>query len=297
MLKADFGGIPLRKISVAELAGSAEIEKLCRKENGPVCIEVNGSPGFVLMSIESYNKITENTPSNAELPIYESIQEKSGMKPGKVYIYNRKTAETNRKFESPQRYNSEPIGSALYDSDTGNFHIVPEKYKEHLSKITSVRDAVFDELALQKDKCGFERLFKGKGGKGALQIEKYVGVEHSGYTYLLCFERLYTHKKTVNCLLGLFQFYKYPRADRNINTVKRKTKERKTVFTEICYPNSFKDGKIKTVISENGTEKRGHTVYNPTGLSSVFETENNKKAVSDVCRAFIGFINEDNETG
>ena len=160
---------------------------------------------------------------------------------------------------------------------------MPKEYENYLRKIAESEKLVYNNLSYYK----FERIIKGKGGKNALSLEKYIGVEKNGFTYYLCFERLYTHKNRVHCMLGAYQFYKFPSKDKNINIVRRAQKYNKTVFTEVCYPNSFRDGKKRINDSINGE----HVVFNPEGLPSVFDTDANN--ISDVCKAFADFISMD----
>ena len=269
-----------------DLKNTVQIEKLCSDEGSPVFVTKNGYGSLVVMNIECFEQITNEEYKKEMFALndsYEKIQKSSDYVPGNVYVYDKEKADKNEYFDSPDRYNSEPIGSALFDEKTGNFHIVPKECENYLRKIAESEKLVYNNLSYYK----FERIIKGKGGKNALSLEKYIGVEKNGFTYYLCFERLYTHKNRVHCMLGAYQFYKFPSKDKNINIVRRAQKYNKTVFTEVCYPNSFRDGKKRINDSINGE----HVVFNPEGLPSVFDTDANN--ISDVCKAFADFISMD----
>ena len=276
----------MKIIPMRDLKNTVQIEKLCSDEGSPVFVTKNGYGSLVVMNIECFEQITKEEYKKEMFALndsYEKIQKSSDYVPGNVYVYDKEKADKNEYFDSPDRYNSEPIGSALFDEKTGNFHIVPKEYENYLRKIAESEKLVYNNLSYYK----FERIIKGKGGKNALSLEKYIGVEKNGFTYYLCFERLYTHKNRVHCMLGAYQFYKFPSKDKNINIVRRAQKYNKTVFTEVCYPNSFRDGKKRINDSINGE----HVVFNPEGLPSVFDTDANN--ISDVCKAFADFISMD----
>ena len=277
-------------VPMRDLKNTVQIEKLCNEERGPVFVTKNGYGALVVMNIDCFEQITKEDYKKemyALSNVYKKIQNSSGYVPGNVYVFDKEKADSGKYFDSPERYNSEPIGSALFDEHTGNFHIVPKEYNNYLSKISEVEKLVYNNLS--EPDFEFEKIIKGKGGKNALSLEKYIGIEKNGFTYYLCFERLYTHKNKVHCMLGTYQYYKFPSKDKNINIniVKRSRSENITVFTEVCYPNSFQDGKERINDSKNGE----HIVFNPKGLPSVFDT--NEKNTSKVCTAFKTFVNSD----
>ena len=276
----------MKIIPMRDLKNTVMIEALCEEESSPVFVTKNGYGKLVVMDLECFERITKEDYKRDMYmlrDVYEKIENECGFLPGNVYLYNKEIEKKNTYFESPERFDSEPIGSALYDKNTGNFHLVPREYDSYLSQIVKARDAIYNELIKNHD---FDKIIKGRGNKNALQLEKYVGVEKDGYIYLLCFERLYTHKTNVHCMLGLFQFYSYPKKDKNINIVKGEPKGRKTYFTDICYPNSFRDGKKRIKESLNGE----HIVLNPKNVPSVFDIDDDN--ISKVCGAFIDFINQ-----
>lgn len=205
-------------------------------------------------------------------------KETGGYSPGEIYLYEKR----DEKPKQIKRWDKVvTIGGkvkSVFDINSGNFHIVPVEYEEINDKIDNARKMIYSKINPSNN----------KGSKGVsncpLAIEKYILVEKDGYDYMLCFERLYTTGKSVNSALGLFQFYKHPSNHKGINMINGKF--------EMCYPDDCKDGSgvEKSAINNkyDSFEKNKHIAYNPKGLPSIYEL--NDENVKDVCNAFIDFI-------
>lgn len=207
----------------------------------------------------------------------DDIHTKTGYYPGNVYIYDKDKDDNNKPFDSPERYN-DPL---LYDPKTKNFHIVPNN-TDYIGLVKCARQTIIKEL----ENCGDVTTDKDDNTKPRLNpnigrsapnkyrnIEKAIQIEWNQNIYLLCFERLYTHKNTVHCMFGLFQFYKYPAEDKYINIIDNDF--------SMCYPSSFRNN-TKNI---NGS----HIVFNPD-LPSIFELEEEKRIAEKICEAFIEFV-------
>ena len=165
-------------VPMRDLKNTVQIEKLCNEERGPVFVTKNGYGALVVMNIDCFEQITKEDYKKemyALSNVYKKIQNSSGYVPGNVYVFDKEKADSGKYFDSPERYNSEPIGSALFDEHTGNFHIVPKEYNNYLSKISEVEKLVYNNLS--EPDFEFEKIIKGKGGKNALSLEKYIGIE------------------------------------------------------------------------------------------------------------------------
>ena len=204
----------------------------------------------------------------------EAIKKKTRFNPGEVFHIDKKT-------KYPGRYDDK-----LYDEDSGNFHIVPDDNDDIIDMnyvIINTRNLLVEKLTeklkkLRRDNPNAEITFNegtgSRGGADNLIIEKFIEVIKDGLKNMLCFERLYTEGENVNCILGLYQFYKYPANHKGINMNKGKF--------EMFYPKSSKSISYKRKVTEDT-----HLVINPN-LPSVFETDD--KALEEVCNAFIEFI-------
>ncbi len=212
----------------------------------------------------------------------DDISMKTGYYPGNVYIYDKDKDKDNQPFDSPERYD-DPL---LYDPDTKNFHIVPNKTvcnnTDFIDLVRGARQTIINELKncgdVTKDKDDNTKPWLNPNiGRNApnkyRNIEKAIQIEWNKNKYLLCFERLYTHKNKVHCMFGLFQFYKYPAEDKYINIIDN-------TFS-MCYPSSFRNN-TKNI---NGS----HIVFNPD-LPSVFELK--ESIAKNICDAFIAFVKE-----
>lgn len=207
----------------------------------------------------------------------QKIKETTGYYPGNVYIYD-KGKDKNEQFFSPDRYD-DPL---TYDPCTGNFHIIPNN-TDFIQLVRNARKSIIEMLKKDTEKIATKVAGQSKmllcehrdayaRNNEFRNIEIAVHIEWKGNTYLLCFERLYTHKDKVHCMFGLFQFYKYPTADNYINRVNKSF--------SMCYPASFRNNKKQ--------QKDKHIVCNPQ-LPSVFELNDNNN-LEAVCKAFINFI-------
>ena len=203
---------------------------------------------------------------------------------GKVYIYDKDKAD-NQFFDAPEVYND----PTWFDNSTGNFHIVPDQQvfvnvkNEKMDCIELTRLARVDIKSKLKDMLGKESNIElnARVGWGARDknrnIEKCVQLEKNGYKYLLCFERMYVHKNFVNCMFGLFQFYKHPFAEKGINM--------NDGNFLMAYPASCEDSKSKPEKTDT------HVVYNPE-LPSLFELWEDGN-LEKVCEAFLSFVRMD----
>lgn len=205
----------------------------------------------------------------------QRIKNKTGYYPGKLYFY----------CGSDKIVSVERSDSKLYDTATGNFHLVPDFSKREelravlaaaAGNVRSVLSERLCEMISERGRASEEKIilnsrFGATASKG-LETEKYIAVSSKGFKYMLCFERLYTHADRVHCMFGLFQFYKHPESDKYIN------KSEGEFF--VCYPRGYLDGAAR--------EENGHLVYNPKDLPSVFELD--KQGIEKVCEAFIAFI-------
>lgn len=200
---------------------------------------------------------------------------------GKVYIYDKDKAY-NQFFDAPEVYD-DPL---LFDVKTGNFHIVPGEQvfvNVKMDCIKLVGTARADIIAQLKDilkkKNESKIILNASVGWGARDlyrnIEKCVQLEKNGCKYQLNFERMYVHNSDVNCMFGLFQFYKYPSNADGINL--------KNGSFSMAYPASFKDSKKKPA-------KTDTVVYNPK-LPSLFELWEDGN-LEKVCKAFLNFAEE-----
>ena len=50
----------MKTIAIKEFENITELERLCKKEDGPILITKDGQGCFVIMSIEYYNEIMES---------------------------------------------------------------------------------------------------------------------------------------------------------------------------------------------------------------------------------------------
>ena len=209
----------------------------------------------------------------------EAIKIKTGFYPGDVFHVDKERTKYSKRY-----------GEKLYDEKSGNFHIVPDDDDVIIDMnfvIINTRNLLKEKLneklkKLRRDNPNAEITFnKGTGSKGGadnLKIEKFIEVIKDGFKNMLCFERLYTDGENVNCILGLYQFYKYPIDHQYINLLNGKF--------EMFYPPSSKPtSKFKKEDTEDTEDT--HLVINPN-LPSVFETDD--KALEEVCNAFIEFI-------
>lgn len=200
---------------------------------------------------------------------------------GKVYIYGKDKADNKTPFDAPGVYND----PKWFDNSTGNFHIVPDQkvfvnVKMDCIKLVGIARAdIIDKLKeMLKEKP--EIILNAKVGWGApnenRNIEKCVQLEKNEFIFQLNFERMYVHNKRVNCMFGLFQFYKHPFEDNGVNISKP--------GFSMAYPASYKNSKKEPQITDT------HVVYNPE-LPSLFQLweENNLEAV---CKAFLDFADK-----
>ena len=203
---------------------------------------------------------------------------------GKVEIYDKDKAKENEKFDSPEVYND----PTWFDNSTGNFHIVPAKevfVNATMDCIKLVGIARADIIAKLKNMLGKESNIKlnasvGWGARDEYRnIEKCVQLEKNSeknsYKYQLNFERMYVHNNDVNCMFGLFQFYKHPFDDKGIN--------KNSQSFSMAYPDTYEDNGKKTI---GDSDER--IVYNPE-LPSLFELWKGNN-LEKVCSAFINFV-------
>ncbi len=213
----------------------------------------------------------------AQISNNDQIKEQTGYIPGEVYLYGRKESNSINAIKSTKTWKGKDLhgkdrGKGIYDTNSGNFHIVPDdneirsKYLNHINDAINNLKTAINKALSKKDpklKCSC-----GRGVPGThLDIEKYISFTRNGYKYMLCFERLYKDDGKINSLLGAFQFYRQP--------------EKMYIF----YPESCKDGE-KTPAKNDILQ---FTIHNPNGLPSVEEAANGK-GVDAVCNAFIEFI-------
>ena len=109
----------------------------------------------------------------------EKIEEETGgYSPGEVYLYKKRDEEP----ESIDRWNGMKIekrwgkeySRSVYDTKSGNFHIVPVEYEEINEKIVDAREMIIEKLKVPKGEID------GEGSRGVtgcpLVIEKCVHV-------------------------------------------------------------------------------------------------------------------------
>ena len=202
---------------------------------------------------------------------YKIIKDRTGYEPGKLYLY---LGESDGKLDEINKEEFKDECGGIYDLDTGNYHIVPERgYKdnqERLDAIEIVRNNIRKKILEEIDICNLGS----RGGKGQLAYEKFIQVNRQSDIFLLCFERLYRHKDKVYCVLGKFQFFKYSKVAEGVN--KRKT------LVDICYPCGYKD--------ELGYKNSfGHIVKNSKYSGSVFSIR--KDDIEDIKNEFLCFVN------
>lgn len=213
---------------------------------------------------------------NNQISDSKKIEEITGYKPGKVYLYNEDKAKNNEPFENVDSWNdtdylytkTQKKARGVYDINSGNFHIIPNNEQKRLTYLNKINDAIdnlkpaINEALQAKLNDSTVRCSCGQGVHGThLDIEKYISFTYKGYDYMLCFERLYKDGDQINSLLGAFQFYKQP------------------VKFYVCYPES----------PDNGVKKSVTMVYNPVDLPSV-EAVAKGERVENVCKAFLEFI-------
>lgn len=224
----------------------------------------------------------------AQINDYRQISNATGgYTPGKIYIYSPHISG-NEKYKSVDRWGGNE-NKGLYDTDSGNFHIIANEYIECSECVKISRDSIYEyfekkikeKIEKSELKGKFELTNEGqKGGTEHLSVEKCICVKYNGSLYLLCFERLYVHKMKVNCMFGLLQFYK--------TTDKQYINKQNKVF-DMCYPNSFQDGKKRM-------NKFNHIVYNPCNLMSIMElnsiedTYKKNQELEKIYQAFESFI-------
>ena len=202
---------------------------------------------------------------------------------GKVYIYDKDKADNKTFFDAPEVYND----PTWFDNSRGNFHIVPAQQvfvnvKMDCIKLVGIARAdIIDKLKdMLKERNKPEIILNASVGWGAhdknRNIEKCVQLEKNGYKFQLNFERMYVHNNRVNCMFGLFQFYKHPFDDKGVNISKP--------GFSMAYPASYMNSKKEPQKTDT------HVVYNPE-LPSLFQLWE-KDNLKDVCKAFLDFADK-----
>lgn len=168
--------------------------------------------------------------------------------------------------------------------------------KRYVSKIGEARKRLvrsFQELMTKEEQRDFVFNFRrGASAASCIDEEKYIAAERGDSFYMLCFERLFTDGKTVNCALGLFQFYKLSKSalpagvNKSSPEVKRDANGKDNDF-KMCYPKSVEDGESKTVARKGYS----NTVCNSGKLPTAFEVALGV-GIEEVCGAFLEFLEQ-----